>query len=353
MTPARGEKTPNRKNSLVGHDFGDRRGLRGGGLMARRRAERTHGGRGWRRLGLFLGLFGGGGHAPWSCARSHTTVARRPRPWLRAASCLAVAFERRSGSGSSLGFGGGRGRFGFLVGVFTVDLPSPSFHAASHSLKPAGGAQSPPSGSVIPSWARTTRHTIAPCFALRQLSQRLSSKGISFGIFPFSLASAMVFASRLRSYFCFCFCASRVDGGGGLFLGDARRSQKLGSGPQCYFGAPRALLGAAALPEFEDQACLWPWIKGGFPPLAQQFARRAAPERSQRTEQPLTGTGARALEFGPAQERLLLGRHARRSAPAGHRKPGTAVASVADRSAARANAPQSVDKATSGEVGAV
>ena len=48
-----------------------------------------------------------------------------------------MAFERRSGSGSSLGFGGGRGLFGFFVGVFTVDLPSPSFHAASHSRKPS------------------------------------------------------------------------------------------------------------------------------------------------------------------------------------------------------------------------
>jgi hypothetical protein len=39
----------------------------------------------------------------------------------------------------------------------------------------------------------------------------LSSKGISLGILPFSLARAMVFASRLGSYF--CFFAPRVDGG--------------------------------------------------------------------------------------------------------------------------------------------
>ena len=143
-----------------------------------------------------------------STIRTPTKKPKRPRPPPKP---KEEEPERRSGSGSFFGFGGGRGRLGFFVGVRMVDLPSPAFQAASHSTKPSGGAQSPPSGSVIPSWALTTRHTMAPCFARRQLSQRLSSKGISFGILPFSLASAMVFASRLRSYF--CFFAPRVDGG--------------------------------------------------------------------------------------------------------------------------------------------
>jgi hypothetical protein len=116
-----------------------------------------------------------------------------------------------------LGLGGGRGRFGFFGGVLIVLLPSPAFHSASHSRKPAGGAQSSPSAPSMPVWPRTTLHTIAPCFARRQLSQRFRSKGMSLGSLPRSLARAMVllyvglcgvYAASMQLFFAFLRCRS-------------------------------------------------------------------------------------------------------------------------------------------------